>query len=148
MCRDYWHIIPSNHFTSAQFQSGKPGDRQDPSDDPKPNDDRRFFPAFLLEVMVERRHAEYSASRHLEARDLNDDRDRLQNKQTAYDREHKLVFCNHTDRPESSADRQRSGVSHKDHCRRGVEPQETKARPDHGAAKDGELTGAADMVDL
>ena len=72
-----WLIITSNYVALPQFQRGKPGDRQDPGDDPEADDDRRLFPAFLFEVMVERCHAEHAASRHLKARDLNDDGDRF-----------------------------------------------------------------------
>src|SRR5271167_2700458 len=141
-------VISTIMAVSPQFQRGEPGDRQNPGDDPKPDDDGRLFPALLLEVMVQRRHAEDAPSCHFEARDLNDDRDCLENEQPADDRQHELVLCNDADRPKGSADRQRSRVAHKDHGRWRIEPEETQARSNHRTAKDGELAGAGDVMDL
>ena len=43
---------------SPQLQGGEAGHRQDGGDDPEADDDGRLGPALLLEVMVQRRHAE------------------------------------------------------------------------------------------
>ena len=43
---------------SPQLQGGEAGHRQDGGDDPEADDDGRLGPALLLEMMVQRRHAE------------------------------------------------------------------------------------------
>src|SRR5262249_29825038 len=66
-------------IASPQLQGGETDQRQDRGDDPEPDHDRRLLPPFLLEVMVQRRHAEHAPAGELERADLNDDRARLQN---------------------------------------------------------------------
>src|SRR5208282_5387345 len=56
-------------IASPQLQRGEAGDRQDRGDDPEADDDGRFLPALLLEVVVEGRHAEHAPARKLAARD-------------------------------------------------------------------------------
>src|SRR3954447_9385801 len=56
--------------TSPQFQRRQPGEREDRGDDPETDDDGRLLPALLLEMMVQRRHAEDAAAGQLEACDL------------------------------------------------------------------------------
>src|SRR5579885_718231 len=64
-------------IASPELQGGEAGDREDRGDDPEADDDGRFLPALLLEMMVQRRHAEDPLAGELEARDLHDDRYRL-----------------------------------------------------------------------
>src|SRR5271154_6040263 len=63
---------PTSIIPSPQLERGEAGDREDRGDDPEADDDGRLLPALLLEVMVERRHAEDALARELEARDLHD----------------------------------------------------------------------------
>ena len=52
---------------SPQLQRREAGQRQDDGDDPEADDDGRLRPAQLLEMMVERRHAEDALAGQLEA---------------------------------------------------------------------------------
>src|SRR6202023_2879442 len=89
---------------SPQLQGGEAGDRQDPGDDPEADHDLRLLPPHLLEMMVQRRHAEDAPAGHLVARDLDDDRYRFEHEKTADDGEHQLVLGHDADRPERGAD--------------------------------------------
>src|ERR1700759_3383650 len=57
-------VLPAKEVTgikrSPQLQRGETGQRQHHRDDPEPDHDLRLGPAFLLEVMVDRRHPEYA----------------------------------------------------------------------------------------
>src|SRR5580658_8266160 len=99
---------------SPQLQRRKTGQRQHHRDDPEPDDDLRFGPAQLLEMVMQRRHPEDSLAGELERDHLHDHRDRLQHEQTADHRQHDLVFDRNCDRAEHTAERQRSGVAHED----------------------------------
>src|SRR5919197_2945209 len=59
-------------LSSPQLQGGEAGDREDRGDDPEADDDGRLLPSLLLEMMMERRHAEDALARQLEARHLDD----------------------------------------------------------------------------
>src|SRR5216683_4455323 len=48
---------PRSIIGSPEFQGGEAGHRQDRGDDPEAEDDRRFGPALLLEMVMQRRHA-------------------------------------------------------------------------------------------
>ena len=65
-------------------------------------------PALLLEMMVQRRHAEDALAGQLERGDLDDHRDRLEHEQAADDRQHELVLGDDRDRAERAADRRAS----------------------------------------
>src|SRR5690242_4078214 len=67
--------------SSAQLQRGEAGERQHHRDDPEADHDLRLGPALLLEVMMQRRHAEHALARQLERGDLHDDRHRFQHEQ-------------------------------------------------------------------
>src|SRR5665213_2695771 len=119
---------------SPQLQRGEPGDRQDRSDDPEADDDCRLLPALLLEMMVQWRHAEDAPAGELEARDLDDDRNRLQHEQAADDGEHQLVLGDDADRAQGAADGERAGIAHENHGRWRVEPEEAQRRAHHRRA--------------
>ena len=133
---------------SPELQGREAGDREDRGDDPEADDDGRLLPALLLEVVVQRRHAEDALARELVARDLDDDRDRLEHEEPADDGEHQLVLGDDADDAERPADGERAGVAHEDHRGRRVEPQEPQGRAHHRGAEDGELAGAGDVIDL
>src|SRR5262249_30030536 len=76
-----------------QLQCRKAGNRQDRGDDPEANDDFWLFPALLLEMMVQRRHAEDAPAGQFVAGDLDDDRYGLEHEQPADNRQHQLVLC-------------------------------------------------------
>src|SRR6185437_9157494 len=102
-------------IASPQLQGGEPGKGQDRGDDPEADDDGRLLPALLLEMMVQRRHAEDAPAGQLEARHLDDDRHRLEDEEPADDGEHDLVLGDDADRADGAADREGAGVAHEDH---------------------------------
>src|SRR5215207_6334069 len=58
----------------SELERGKAEQREHEGDDPEPDDDRRFLPALLLKMMMQRRHGEYAPAPNLEGEHLNDDR--------------------------------------------------------------------------
>src|SRR3546814_10102617 len=76
----------------SQLEGGEAGEGQDGGDDPEADDDGRLGPALLLEVVVQRRHADDALAGQLEGGDLDDDGDRLQHEEAADDAEHQLVI--------------------------------------------------------
>src|ERR1700742_5158162 len=99
-------VLPAKEVTgimtpgSAQLQGGEAGERQHHRDDPEADHDLRLGPAQLLEVMMDRRHAEDTLARELEGGDLHDHGDRFQHEQTADHRQHDLVLHRDRDRAE------------------------------------------------
>src|SRR5690606_412364 len=107
---------------SPQLERRQAHQGQDRGDDPEADDDGGLLPTLLLEMMMQRRHAEDAPPGHLVRRDLDDDRHRFQYEQAADDGQHQLVLGDDADRAERAADRERAGVAHEHHGRRGVEP--------------------------
>src|SRR5690242_1250282 len=66
---------------SPQLQGGEAHHREDGGNDPEAEDDGRLGPALLLEVMVQRRHAENTLAGEAEGQDLDDHRDGLEHEQ-------------------------------------------------------------------
>src|SRR5579885_635832 len=133
---------------SPQLQGSEARDREDRGDDPEPDDDGGLLPALLLEMMVQRRHAEDALARELVARNLHDHGHGLQHEEAANDRQHDLVLGDDGDHAKRSADRERAGVAHEHHGGRRVEPEKPECRPDHRAAEDRELAGPRHVLDL
>src|SRR5487761_1387186 len=102
-------------IASPQLEGGQARDREDRGDDPEADDDRRFLPALLLEMVMERRHAEDAPAGKLKAHDLHDHRNGLEHEEAADDHQNELVLGDHGDDAKSGADRQRAGVAHEDH---------------------------------
>src|SRR5258707_5050632 len=81
-------VLPEKAVTgiidrSPQLQRGEASERQHHRDDPEADHDLRLGPAELLEMMMDRRHAEDALARELERHHLHDDGDRLQHEQAA-----------------------------------------------------------------
>src|SRR6266851_1674135 len=117
---------PRSIIRSPELQSGETGHRQDGGDDPEAEDDGGLGPALLLEMMVQRRHAEEAPAGPFVGQDLDDDRYGLEDEQTADDGQHDLVLGDDGDRAQGAADGKRSGVAHEHHGGRRVEPQEAQ----------------------
>src|SRR5579883_2232655 len=132
---------------SPQLQGRKADHRQDEGDDPETHDDLRLGPAELLEMMVDRRHAEDALAGHLERSDLHDDRQGFDDEQSADDRQHDLVLDRDRNRAEQAAQGQRAGIAHEYLRRRRVEPEEADAGADQRAANDDEIAGMRHVVD-
>src|SRR5216684_2457221 len=66
--------MPRSIIRSPQLQGGETGHRQDGGDDPEAEDDRRLGPALLLEMVMQRRHAEDAAAGPAIGQDLDDHR--------------------------------------------------------------------------
>src|SRR6202008_2840941 len=52
------NLMPLRHAPSSQFKRREADKPQNASDDPEADDDRRFRPAELFEMVMDRRHAE------------------------------------------------------------------------------------------
>src|SRR6478735_5831166 len=87
----------------AQFKRGEAGKCEHHGDDPEADDHGRFRPAFLLEMMVQRRHAEHALAGEAERGDLHDHRRRLQHEQTADNGQHQLMLGRDRDGAERTA---------------------------------------------
>src|SRR3954452_8237098 len=78
-------VLPAKQVTgikvSPQLQRRKPDQRQHHRDDPEPDHDLRLGPAFLFEMMVQRRHPEDALAGQLERDHLHDHGDRFQHEQ-------------------------------------------------------------------
>src|SRR5216684_5406020 len=133
---------------SPQLQGGEAGHRQDGGDDPEAEDDRRLGPALLLEMVMQRRHAEDAAAGPAIGQDLDDHRHGLEDEQTADDGQHDLVLGDDGDRAQGAADGERPGVAHEHHGGRRVEPQEAQTRADQGGKQHGELARARDVMEV
>src|ERR1700704_115454 len=70
--------MPRSIIRSPQLQGGEAGHRQDGGDDPETKDDGGLGPALLLEVMMQRRHAEDAPAGPFVGQDLDDDRHGLE----------------------------------------------------------------------
>src|SRR5277367_842895 len=76
---------PRSIIALPQLQGREADQRQHRGDDPEADDDGRLRPALLLEMMVQRRHAEDAAAGQLERGDLDDHRYGLEHEQPADD---------------------------------------------------------------
>src|SRR5688572_5310810 len=94
-------FLPSTS-KSPQLQRGQAQQREQDRDDEEAEDDLRLLPAALadLEVVVERGHLEDAAARHLEGRDLNHHRQRLDDVDAADQEEDELLLRQDADGPD------------------------------------------------
>ena len=65
------------------FSVDRPAQREHDRDDPEADHDLRLGPALLLEVVMQRRHAEYALAGELERHHLHDHRNRFEHEQPA-----------------------------------------------------------------
>src|SRR5476651_1246642 len=133
---------------SPQLQGGEADHRQNGSDDPEAEHDGGLGPALLLEVMMQRRHAEDALAGELVGKDLHNHRHGLEHEQPAHDRQHDLVLGDDGDAAQRAADRERPGVTHEDHGGWRVEPQEAETRPDQCREQHREFARARDVMDV
>src|SRR5262249_34479187 len=89
-------LRPANVVTgiksSPQLEGRKPGEREHDRDDPEADHDLRLGPAELLEMVVDRRHAEDALAGELEGDHLDDHRHGFQHEQAAHDGKHDFVL--------------------------------------------------------
>src|SRR5262249_39253116 len=124
----------------------------DTGDDPEPDDDRDFLPPRHLEVVVQRRHPERTASGAgspagvLEPAGLDEAGQGHHREQPA--QYHQQQFDARQDRhcSHQPAERHGTGVAHEDLCRRGVPPEKSEAGAHGGGAQDRKITRVADLV--
>ena len=90
-------------------------------------------------MMVNGRHPENPFAGELEARHLQDDRERLDHENPADDQQKKLLLGANGDHPEHPADRERAGIAHENAGWIGVKPKEPHASPHERHAKHGQL---------
>src|ERR1044071_6850842 len=134
--------------TLPQLQSGEAQQRKKNRDDQEtkhqlrlhaPRDLRRIH---QLEVMMYRRHPEDPPMKHLERRDLKDDRDCFDDEHAPDHHQQELLFDHHGHRAYRAPDSQRADVAHEHFRRRCVEPEKPEARPGQRRAKDRQLVSA------
>src|SRR5438094_2078648 len=133
---------------SPELQGGEAGHRQDGGDDPEAEDDGRFGPALLLEMVMQRRHAKDAAAGPSIGQDLDDDRHGLEHEQAADDGEHDLVLGHDRHRAQGAADGERAGVAHEHLGGRRVEPQKAQPGADQGGEQHGKLAGTRDVMEI
>src|ERR1700691_2399582 len=97
---------------SSQLQGRQAHERQHDRDDPKTDDDLRFGPTHLLEMMMDGRHLENAFAGQFERYHLHDHRTRFEHEQPADNGKHDLVLGRDRDRPDHAAERERAGVAH------------------------------------
>src|SRR5471032_677842 len=127
---------------SPELQGGEADHRQDGGDDPEAEHDGGLGPALLLEVVMQRRHAEDALAGPLEGQHLHDHRYGLEHEQPAHDGQHELVLDHDRGSAERAADRKRPRVAHEHHGRWCVEPQEAQPRADQCRQQHREFAGA------
>src|SRR5271169_635437 len=132
---------------SPQLQSGEADHRQHESDDPEPHDDLRLGPAELLEMMMNRRHAEDPPARQLERGHLHHDGKRLHDEKSADDRQHDLVLDGDRRSAQQASEGEGTGVAHENLRRRRIEPEKPHPRADHRAAYDHEVAGVGNVIE-
>src|SRR5215471_16504830 len=117
-------------------------------DDPEPDHNRGLAPAELLVVVVDRCHLEHALAGQAKRYDLDNHRDRLEDKKTADNGENDLVLYCDGDGAQRTAERQRSRVAHEDHRGRRVVPEKAQPGTDEGGKEHGALADMGDVVEL
>src|SRR3990167_3717800 len=97
--------------------------------DPKTHGNLRFRPAQGFEVVMQRRREKDFFPTQFFAYDLNNNPQRLDDKDDREKREEKRSVGEHCDNADHDTERHRTGISHKKLCRVDIEPQERKKRP-------------------
>ncbi len=96
--------------------------------------------------MMQWRHSKNAAAAaRLEVRDLQHHRDGFDDEHTAHDEQHDLLACNHRDRAERAAERERADIAHEYFGRVRVEPQKREPGAGDRGADDHQLTRAGDV---
>src|ERR1051326_955263 len=113
---------PNPDRGSSDLQGRKPHQRQDHRYDPESNDDGWFGPAFLLEMVVERRHEEDAGAGALVPEHLHDHRYSFDDEQAADNAQHDLVLGRDGYGTQCAADREAADIAHEYRRRRRVEP--------------------------
>jgi hypothetical protein len=132
---------------------GREGDqRAEQPEDVEPGHHRRFGPAQLLEMVVERRHPENPVRVGVLAAPgplvpligpgLDENRESLGDEHAPDDQEEKFGFDQNGDRTEGSTDGQAPGVPHEHLGRMRVEPEKPDGAAHQGTAEDGQFPGA------
>ena len=97
-------------------------------------------------MMMDGGHAEHTLAREFERDHLNNHRQGLDNEEAADNDENDLVFHGNGNRADEAADGERSGVAHKDLCRRRIEPQKAKTCANESTANDSQLARARHKI--
>ena len=134
---------------TAASGSTRPTSARIDGDDPEADDDGGLRPALLLEMVMQRRHAEDALAGELEGRDLHDHRHRLEHEQAADDGQHDLVLGR---RPRWRRARRRvdsEPVSPMNTMAGGaLNQRKPRPAPTSAPQKHRELAGAGDVVEL
>jgi len=99
-------------------------------------------------MVMQGRHFEDPPPGGFEARDLEDDRHRLNDENATNNYQQEFLLAADGDSTQHAADGQRARVAHKYPGRIGIPPQEPEARPQECTAEDGQLAGINDIRNL
>src|ERR1700687_3246331 len=91
-------------------------------------------------MMVYRRHLENALFSQLVGANLQHTRQRLDNKNTADERQQQFLFDHHGYSADRSTQRQRADIAHEHFRRMCVVPEKSNGRTNHGSTKNSELT--------
>ena len=98
--------------------------------------------------MVQGSHPENALSPQLERRYLNNDRQSFSDEDTTDEDQEKFLLDNHGHRADGAAERQRSHITHEDFRWMRVVPEEPQTCSNHRSAKDRQLAGLTDVLEI
>src|ERR1700676_57356 len=125
---------------SSQLQGSQCKQRKYQRRNPEAHDHLRLRPAQQFEVMVDGCHLENAFLAQLVRTNLQDYRQRLDDENTANERQQQFLFDHHGYGADRAAQRQRADIAHKHFRRMRVVPEKSNGGTDHGSAKNSELS--------
>src|SRR5580658_1258850 len=147
-----WHrsfpSLSGSQYPLPQFQRGQRKQREDQRRDPKTHDDFRLAPSQQFKMMMDGGHSKNTLASELEGTDLQDHRERLDNKDSANEKQENLLFDDDRNRAQRSTERKRAYVSHENFRGVRVVPQETKRRAHQRSAKYRQFADPRDVLNL
>src|SRR5271168_2540031 len=99
-------------------------------------------------MMMQRRHPKNALAGELERGYLQNHRERFQNENAADGYQQNFLFDDHRDNSDCAANRERTDIAHEKLGRMRVVPKKTERRAQQRAAKNGELAGVGDVLDI
>ena len=99
-------------------------------------------------MVVDGSHAKDPSTGRLEGKNLEDDRDRLDDKNPPNNHQEQLLLCQHRQQGKRRPERHGSCIPHKDLGGIGVEPEKSQRGPHHCTSDNGELARFPNVDDL
>src|SRR5204863_551663 len=104
--------MTSRECPSPELKGAEARQRQHEADDPEADYDRRFGPAEMLEMVVDRGHQEDALAGALVDRDLDDDAQGLDDEDATDEHQGEFVVGRDRHGTERSAERKAAGITH------------------------------------